>query len=100
MLRTQITKLARLPPSTLQRSFSVAAARSAEGEFSAPKSGGSQSGDSFQKREQANENMFIRQKEMESLKKLKEKLSQQRKHLDELDSHIAELEKERGGEHN
>ena len=34
------------------------------------------------------------------LKKLKEKLSQQRKHLDELDSHIAELEKERGGEHN
>ena len=35
---------------------------------------------------------------MESLRKLKEKLAAQRKHLDELDSHISELEKERGGE--
>lgn len=33
-----------------------------------------------------------------SLKKLKEKLSAQRKHLDELDQHIKELESERGGE--
>ena len=33
-----------------------------------------------------------------SLKKLREKLSQQRKHLDELDQHIKDLESERGGE--
>jgi hypothetical protein len=33
-----------------------------------------------------------------SLRKLKEKLAAQRKHLDELDSHIKELESERGGE--
>jgi hypothetical protein len=32
------------------------------------------------------------------LKKLKEKLAAQRKHLDELDEHIKELESERGGE--
>lgn len=31
------------------------------------------------------------------LKKLKEKLNQQRSHLDELESHIKELEKEAGG---
>jgi hypothetical protein len=32
------------------------------------------------------------------LKKLKEKLSVQRQHLEELDKHIKELEKESGGE--
>jgi ATPase inhibitor, mitochondrial len=32
------------------------------------------------------------------LKKLKEKLKVQRQHLDELDEHIKELEKESGGE--
>jgi hypothetical protein len=71
--------------------------------------------DSFTKREAAAENLFIRQKEMErynsnpwsavphadgvhSLKNLKEKLRIQRQHLDELDKHIKELEKESGGE--
>jgi hypothetical protein len=33
----------------------------------------------------------------DSLKKLQEKLRQQRKHLDELDSHIKELEQQQGG---
>lgn len=42
--------------------------------------------------------MYIREKEMDALKKLKEKLKLQRQHLDELDDHITELEKERGGE--
>jgi Mitochondrial ATPase inhibitor, IATP len=32
-----------------------------------------------------------------SLRKLKEKLHSQRKYLDELDTHIKELEKEQGG---
>lgn len=70
--------------------------------------------DSFQKREAASENKFIREKEMQTyvwqytndwhpvmmirLKNLKEKLAAQRKHLDELDQHIVELEKGAGGE--
>jgi cell division protein FtsL len=33
-----------------------------------------------------------------SIKKLKEKLSSQRKHLDELESHIKEMEAEKRGE--
>jgi biotin operon repressor len=33
-----------------------------------------------------------------SLKKLREKLKLQRQHLDELDKHIEELQKESGGE--
>lgn len=33
-----------------------------------------------------------------SLRALKEKLKAQRKHLDDLDAHIAELESEKGGE--
>jgi len=78
----------------------MAAMRAAEGDTGAQRSGGSQSSDSFSKREAASENLFIRQKEMESLKRLKEKLSTQRQHLDELDKHIKELEKEGGGEHN
>jgi hypothetical protein len=43
MLRTQITKLARVTPSTFQRSFSMAAVRSAEGDTGATRSGGSAS---------------------------------------------------------
>jgi len=35
-----------------------------------------------------------------SLRKLKEKLRQQRAHLDELDKHISELESGKGGEQN
>jgi len=39
------------------------------------------------------ENMFIRQKELEHFKKLREKLAEQRKHLDDVESHIEEMEK-------
>ncbi|KAI1619876.1 hypothetical protein EDD37DRAFT_654436 [Exophiala viscosa] len=118
MLRTQVVKLARATPS-VQRSFSVAAIRAAEGDTGAPRSGGVAGGDAWTKREQANETKFIREKEMERyaffmlgptlpeairssktlvLRKLKEKLQQQRKHLDELETHIKDLESERGGE--
>jgi len=78
----------------------MAAMRAAEGDTGSQRSGGVASGDSFSKREAASENLFIRQKEMESLKKLKAKLDTQRQHLDELDKHIKELEKDSGGEHN
>jgi len=96
MLRTQVVKLARASPS-VQRSFSVAALRASEGDTGGMRSGGVASGDSWTKREQANETKFIREKEMESLRKLKEKLASQRKHLDELDQHIKDLETERSG---
>jgi len=82
------------------RSFSIAAARMGEGDTGAPRSGGMQSGDSWTKKESAQENMFVKQKEMEKLRILKEKLKKQRQHLDELDAHIDALTREQGGEHN
>ncbi|KAJ9656260.1 ATPase inhibitor [Neophaeococcomyces mojaviensis] len=95
MLRTQIVKLTTRAST---RSFSVAAIRRAEGDLGGTRAGGSASADSFNKREQASENLFIREKEMENLKKLKAKLKEQRKHLDELDAHIQEMEGEKAGE--
>ncbi|RMZ89148.1 hypothetical protein DV736_g3636, partial [Chaetothyriales sp. CBS 134916] len=97
MLRTQTVKLFRAGPS-LKRSFTITGLRAAEGDVGGVRSGGSASSDAFSRREQASENKFIREKELESLKKLKEKLAVQRKHLDELDKHIEELESERKGE--
>ncbi|WEW58940.1 ATPase inhibitor [Emydomyces testavorans] len=53
--------------------------------------------DAWTKKESAQENLFIRQKEIEKsahqyfidrLRALKEKLKQQRQHLDELDAHM------------
>ncbi|KAI9823365.1 MAG: hypothetical protein M1826_007776 [Phylliscum demangeonii] len=66
----------------------------------ASRSGGMAQGDSFTRREQANEDMYVKEQEKEKLRALKEKLNQQRAHLDELDKHIDELTKEQGGEHN
>ncbi|KAK5937586.1 ATPase inhibitor [Knufia obscura] len=96
MLRTQIIKLTRAPI----RSFSAAAVRTAEGDTGGVRSGGVASSDSFNKREAASENKFIREREMETLRQLKEKLRAQRKHLDELDAHISDLESTKGGEQN
>ncbi|RMZ85420.1 hypothetical protein DV737_g791, partial [Chaetothyriales sp. CBS 132003] len=97
MLRAQTLKLFRAGPS-LSRPFTMTAVRAGEGDLGGLRSGGRASSDAFSRREQASENKFIREKELESLKKLKEKLAIQRKHLDELDKHIEELESERKGE--
>ncbi|RMD41552.1 hypothetical protein DV735_g3557, partial [Chaetothyriales sp. CBS 134920] len=97
MLRTQTVKLIRASPS-LTRSFAATAFRAGAGDLGGVRSGGSASSDAFNRREQASENKFIREKELESLRKLKEKLAIQRKHLDELDKHIEELEASRKGE--
>jgi len=72
----------------------------AEGDTGAPRTGGTAAGDSFTKREAAQENIYVKEKELEKLRDLKRKLSEQRKHLDELDKHIDELTKEQGGEKN
>ncbi|EEP76898.1 predicted protein [Uncinocarpus reesii 1704] len=69
-----------------------------EGDTGAIRPGGVQSGDAWTKKEAAQENIFIKQKELEKLRSLKEKLKQQRQHLDDLDAHIDELTRGQGGE--
>uniref|UniRef100_A0A0D6QRT4 ATPase inhibitor, mitochondrial n=1 Tax=Araucaria cunninghamii TaxID=56994 RepID=A0A0D6QRT4_ARACU len=98
MMRTQLVKLTRAVPRQATRSFSVAAVRAAEGDVGGTRSGGSATGDAFSKREKANEDYFIRNRERETLKALKSKLAAQRQHLDELEKHVDELSKEHGGE--
>ncbi|KAJ5374351.1 ATPase inhibitor IATP mitochondria [Penicillium concentricum] len=56
--------------------------------------------DSFAKREAAHEGMYIREREMEKLERLKAKVKEQRKHMDELDKHLEEYTKNQGGEQN
>ncbi|CAF9929597.1 hypothetical protein IMSHALPRED_007951 [Imshaugia aleurites] len=62
----------------------------AEGDTGAPKSGGSAQGDAFSKREQADENLYVRQKEQEKLQQLKQKIADHKKHLDALDKDVTE----------
>ncbi|KAL8992824.1 MAG: hypothetical protein Q9169_006810 [Polycauliona sp. 2 TL-2023] len=62
----------------------------AEGDTGAPKSGGAAQGDAFSKREAANEDYYVRQKEMEKLANLKQKIEEHKKHLEELDKHVAD----------
>ncbi|KAH9819793.1 H+-transporting ATP synthase inhibitor precursor, mitochondrial [Teratosphaeria destructans] len=71
--RRQLPKLS--STTTTTRSFSIAARRMAAGDTGAPRSGGAAQGDAFSKREQANEDYNIRQREMEKLKALKAKIA-------------------------
>jgi len=70
-----------------------------EGDTGAPLRGGGQ-GDAFHKREKANEDYIIRQREQEKLKELKRKLAEQHEHLKKLEEHIDEITKSSGGEQN
>jgi len=63
-----------------------------------PKTGGQ--GDAFQKREKANEDYAIKQREKEKLLELKKKLADQQQHLKKLEESIDEIAKSQGGEHN
>ncbi|EWC45817.1 hypothetical protein DRE_05154 [Drechslerella stenobrocha 248] len=80
-------------PLVLNRGYS-------EGDTGGVRYGGDAAGDSFTRREKAQEDFYIKQRERERLSKLREKLAAQRKHLDDLEEDIKELEKEAGGEHN
>jgi len=60
---------------TAQRTFSMSAIRSAEGSTGAPRSGGAAASDSFTKREQANEDYYVKQQEKQKLEQLKKKIS-------------------------
>ncbi|KAK9380664.1 mitochondrial ATPase inhibitor, IATP-domain-containing protein [Kockiozyma suomiensis] len=70
-----------------------ARAYSAEGATGSVRPGGEKSSDSFQKREAASENLYVRQVEAEKLKALRDALKKQREHLDTIESHLDELEK-------
>ncbi|KAK0657644.1 mitochondrial ATPase inhibitor, IATP-domain-containing protein [Cercophora newfieldiana] len=97
MLRTSITKAAR--STAVLRTFSTSARTMAAGDTGSPPKTGGQ-GDAFQKRERAQEEMFIRKAEREKLLQLREKIKQQQDHLKQLSDHIDEITKDQGGEHN
>ncbi|KAI1497372.1 mitochondrial ATPase inhibitor, IATP-domain-containing protein [Biscogniauxia marginata] len=73
-----------------RRAFSMTARAMASGDTGAPpKTGGP--GDAFQKREKANEDFVIRQREREKLQELKKRLVEQQHNLKKLSDHIDEL---------
>ncbi|KAH7162735.1 mitochondrial ATPase inhibitor, IATP-domain-containing protein [Dactylonectria estremocensis] len=96
MLRTSFRQASVARP---LRCFSTTARVMTEGATgSPPKTGGS--GDAFQRREKANEDYAIRQREKEKLLELKKKLVEQQEHLTRLSKHIDEITREQGGEQN
>ncbi|KAA8647322.1 hypothetical protein EYZ11_007469 [Aspergillus tanneri] len=101
MLRQSIVRpLSTANRSLVTRSFSALAPRMGEGDTGAPRPGGTAQSDQFQRREAAQENLYIYEKEREKLRKLKQSIKEQREHLDKLDEHIDELTKSQGGEQN
>ncbi|KAF7592726.1 hypothetical protein BBP40_012557 [Aspergillus hancockii] len=100
MLRQSIRPLTTANRALVSRSFSALAPKMGAGDTGAPRSGGQAQSDSFTKREAAQENLYIHDKEREKLLALRKKVSEQRKHLDELDAHLEELTKNQGGEKN
>lgn len=99
MLRQTITKVARPAAINTTRTFSVSALRMGEGDTGGMPRGLGKA-DAFQKREKANEDYAIRQREKEKLLELKRKLAEQQAHLQRLSEHIEEITKDQGGEHN
>ena len=94
MLRTT-RALRYLTTKTQTAQFSVAARRMAAGDTGAPRSGGVASSDSFTKREEASENMYIKQQEREKLRALKAKIAQQEKDLAQHKKEVEEIEKQK-----
>ncbi|KAL0264537.1 ATPase inhibitor [Diplodia seriata] len=70
------------------------------GDTGSIRSGGEKAADTWNKREAANEELYIRQEEKRKLMALKDKLKKQREHIDELERHIDDLTKTQGGEQN
>ncbi|KAJ5142548.1 ATPase inhibitor IATP mitochondria [Penicillium bovifimosum] len=86
----------------LLRTLSTSPRAMGAGDLGSPKSHGftSTEKDSFTRREAAHEGMYIRQQELDKVRRLKLKLKEQRKHMDELDKHLDEFSKAQGGEQN
>ncbi|KAJ5964004.1 ATPase inhibitor IATP mitochondria [Penicillium vulpinum] len=74
--------------STLLRSLSTTPKIMGAGDLGSTKSGFMAEKDSFAKREAAHEAMYIREQEKQKLERLKAKLKEQRKHMNELDKHL------------
>ncbi|KAF8474249.1 mitochondrial ATPase inhibitor, IATP-domain-containing protein [Kalaharituber pfeilii] len=95
MLRTSIIRSAsiiraqRFAPAVLSARYMTTGEGATGAGYARPT--GEAGGDSFTKREKAVEDYYIRQKEKEKLIELRDKLRQQKKHLDDLDAHIEEL---------
>ncbi|PYH90519.1 hypothetical protein BO71DRAFT_422236 [Aspergillus ellipticus CBS 707.79] len=101
MLRQSITKpVTSANRLLITRSFSALAPRMGAGDAGAPRSGGAQQSDQFTKREAAQENLYIHEKELDKIRALRAKVADQRKHLDELDKHLEDITKGQGGEQN
>ncbi|KAK2062284.1 hypothetical protein LY76DRAFT_589647 [Colletotrichum caudatum] len=99
MMRIAATKAAARPLSLASRAaFSTTTRAMGEGDTGAPSKYGG--GDAFQKREKANEDYAIHQREKEKLLELKKQLAEQQAHLKQLSDHIDEITKNQGGEHN
>ncbi|TRX97831.1 hypothetical protein FHL15_001041 [Xylaria flabelliformis] len=97
MFRQTLTKIPSRGVSS--RAFSTTIRAMAAGDTGAPPKTGGQ-GDAFQRRERANEDYAIRQREKEKLLELRRKINEQQDHLKKLSDHIDELTREQGGEHN
>ncbi|RQM07326.1 hypothetical protein DH86_00001018 [Scytalidium sp. 3C] len=69
------------------RSFATTSRAMAGGDTGAPAATGGQ-GDAFRKREKANEDYAIREREKEKLLELKKKLTEQQAHLKKLEEHM------------
>ncbi|KAE8351454.1 mitochondrial ATPase inhibitor, IATP-domain-containing protein [Aspergillus coremiiformis] len=100
MLRQSIRPITTANRAIVSRSFSALAPKMGEGDTGAPRAGGAAQSDQFTKREAAQENLYIHEKEREKLLALRKKVQEQREHLDELDKHIEDLTKNQGGEQN
>ncbi|KAK9456257.1 mitochondrial ATPase inhibitor, IATP-domain-containing protein [Dipodascopsis uninucleata] len=64
-----------------------------EGATGATRPGGEKSSDSFNKREKAQEDFYVREHEKEKLAKLREALQKQREHLASLEKSLDDFEK-------
>ncbi|KAF7892523.1 uncharacterized protein EAF02_000061 [Botrytis sinoallii] len=83
------------------RAFTVSVRTMGEGDTGAARLAANipqRKGDAFTKREKANEDFTIRQRENEKLLELRKKITEQRDHLKKLEDHITEIEKQSGGE--
>ncbi|KAI1780083.1 mitochondrial ATPase inhibitor, IATP-domain-containing protein [Hypoxylon cercidicola] len=104
MYRQTLTKIPSrgLAIASSRRAFTTTIRVMSEGDTGSPSKLGSLGGqgDAFQKREKANEDYTIRQREKEKLLELRKKVREQQDHLQKLTEHIDEMTKDQGGEHN
>ncbi|KAJ5888593.1 ATPase inhibitor [Penicillium taxi] len=100
-LTRPILRITTTSASVLSRSFCATPLTMAAGDTGAPKARGFLAEkDQFARREAAQEGLYIRKAELEKIERLRAKLKEQRKHMDELDKHLEEFAKSQGGEQN